>query len=108
MPLGNNALGGQDFFRQAAEVEVVTEYMDRVPDAVVEAIASHRGVDRTDLSTPLYEVIDPDALEALYRADFDATTESHPTVSFSYEGDRVVVAGPNDIVIQPQPADPAP
>ncbi|WP_255150258.1 HalOD1 output domain-containing protein [Halorarius halobius] len=86
----------------------MTEQMDSITDAVTEALASHRGVDRTDLSTPLYEVIDPDALEALYRTDFDASAESHPAVSFKYEGDRVVVAGPNNIVIQPQPADPAP
>ncbi|WP_255150075.1 HalOD1 output domain-containing protein [Halorarius halobius] len=86
----------------------MTEYMNRIADAVVEAIASHRGVDRTDLTTPLYDEIDPDALEALYRTDSDDGAGPHPTVTFSYENDRVVVAGPNDIDVQPYPANPTP
>lgn len=78
--------------------------MNRITEGVIEAIASHRGVDPLELTTPLHTVIDADALNGLYRRD---TAGPSPTVAFFYEGERVIVDGPNEITIQEAP-DPIP
>ena len=94
---------GQEFFNQGTEMRVVTEQMGSIVGAVIEAIAAHRGVESTELVTPLHEVIDADALEAMYRTGSGSPTESYPTVRFTYEGDAIVVKGPNDIKVQSAP-----
>lgn len=55
-------------------------------EKVVYAVANADGVDPIDLD-PLYETIDPEALDAL----FEGTTEG--TIKFTYEGHDVVVRG---------------
>lgn len=57
--------------------------------AVVEAVAERAGVDATDLDRPLYDVIDPDALEALFPRDASGRPECRGHVSFPY-GDLLV------------------
>lgn len=57
-----------------------------VHEQVVYAVANANGVDPTDLA-PLYDTIDPEALDAL----FSAGTEG--TIRFAYEGHDVVVHG---------------
>lgn len=55
--------------------------------AVIEALSAHYGVDPLDLD-PLYEAIDPEALDALFTRD-----DGSPglTVQFSYNGCEVEV-----------------
>jgi len=52
--------------------------------AVVQAVAEAKGVDQTEVETPLAEVIDPEALDSLFR---DGTGR----VSFRYLGCSVSV-----------------
>lgn len=54
---------------------------------VVQGVAAHDGVDPTDLEPALHEVIDTDALDALFRSPDDAST----TVEFAYRGAEVCV-----------------
>lgn len=55
--------------------------VESITAAVVEAVAEANG---TNPATPLYEVIDPDALEALYR-------RGSPEVTFEYIGYRIII-----------------
>lgn len=71
-----------------------------VAQAILRAVASHEGVDETTLDQPLFEVIDPDALEALYA--HSSATSTPPTVSFEYQGYTVVVESPDHIEVQPE------
>lgn len=57
--------------------------------AVVEAVADAEGVDPVGLETPLYEAVDPDALEALVGASGHGGFEGY--VSFVYCGYDVTV-----------------
>lgn len=41
---------------------------------LIETIAQKKGVSPTELSPPLFNVIDPDALDALVQADADSNT----------------------------------
>lgn len=56
---------------------------------IVEAVADQKGVDGTSLP-PLADVVDTDALDALFAHQRDGT-EAFPTVRFHYCGRTVVV-----------------
>lgn len=62
--------------------------------AVVEAVAEAEDVDPTDLA-PLYGVVDPDALDALFTSPLSESNAptTAGTVTFTYEGYRVEVTG---------------
>jgi hypothetical protein len=70
---------------------------------VVREVAAREGVDPTDLEPPLHEVVDPDALDALFRPRDDAS-EHATTVEFTYRGHRVRVHGPGTVDVN-APAD---
>jgi hypothetical protein len=76
---------------------------DVVPDSillqVVEKVAACSNIDPLELP-PLYEELDPDALDALIASMEDGQ------VSFQYAGYPVTVTGENEItVFPPSPAD---
>ncbi len=50
---------------------------------VVEAVAQKEGVSPSELSPPLFSVVDPDALDALAREDADSNTSS-VVIEFTY------------------------
>lgn len=76
-----------------------TEIGDRRPsEAVVEVVSAIKDVAPADLP-PLYEAVDPDALDAVC-SNGDADTR--PTVRFDYEGLLVTVSAPDTIsVVEP-------
>lgn len=57
--------------------------------AVLTAVADAEGVDPIDLDRPLYEAIDPDALDSLFRPDGTPRTDGR--VRFSYYGYEITV-----------------
>lgn len=61
---------------------------------VVEAVADREGEDPIELSEPLYEVVDPDALDRLVQGADDELT-----LSFGYYGYRITVHGDGEIVV---------
>ncbi|ADB62911.1 hypothetical protein Htur_4073 (plasmid) [Haloterrigena turkmenica DSM 5511] len=63
--------------------------------AIVSAVAEAEGVDSIDLP-PLYNVIDPEALNALFTSDSGTVS----SVEFEYAGYSVVVRGEGDVVVQ--------
>ena len=70
---------------------------------VVQAVADAEGVDPIELQRPLYEAIDPDALDALFGgSDPDATTLPG-RVEFAYHGYTVVARSDGTVLIQPGP-----
>lgn len=74
--------------------------------AVVEAVAERAGVDATDLDRPLYDVIDPDALEALFPRDASGRPGCRGHVSFAYGDVQVEVTSDRQVrVVGPAEAD---
>lgn len=65
--------------------------------AVVEKVAEVEGVSPDTLTPPLYETIDPDALDALVR-NRGFTGE----VKFTYHDNRVLVDSDGHITVKPQ------
>lgn len=71
------------------------------PSAVViEMIAIACDRDPTALD-PLYDSIDPDALDAFFRSSSDKPAERSATVSFVHAGHDVVVRGDGSVVVRP-------
>lgn len=60
-------------------------------EAVVEAVAEAESVDPMSLHTTLYEVIDPDALDALFLST--SADGAAPRIEFTYHGYVVTVTG---------------
>ncbi|KTG08343.1 hypothetical protein AUR64_19105 [Haloprofundus marisrubri] len=63
-------------------------YVDSVVEELVQTVSALRGVSPMEIS-PLYSVVDPDALEALF-AGATATPNSR-VVTFDYEGFEVTI-----------------
>lgn len=57
----------------------------RTSMAVIRAVASEEDVDPTDLDVPLYDAVDPGALDSLFESGFDGH------VRFTYYGYEVSV-----------------
>lgn len=71
--------------------------MDSTSTAVVEAIAAKEGVKEDRLTPPLFDVIDCDALDELYRG---RDSSSYPTVTFTYNAYHIEVNGPDSIEVE--------
>jgi hypothetical protein len=66
--------------------------------AVVEALAAARNVAPADVRDPLYDSVDPDALDRLF-AYGDAADAADGTVAFSVGGRTVTVHSDGTIVV---------
>lgn len=57
-----------------------------VSECLVEALAAHEGIDAAGLDPPVYDVVDPEALDAVFRrGSVDGRIE------FTFQGYQVVV-----------------
>lgn len=67
---------------------------DPLSTRVLEAVAAREGVDPVDLPEPLYESVDPDALDEFFRE-----SSSNCSVAFDYLGYRVTAYADGDVVV---------
>ncbi|QWC20195.1 HalOD1 output domain-containing protein [Halorubrum sp. 2020YC2] len=68
-------------------------------EAVVDAVADAVTGGPTSFG-PLYDRIDPDALDSIFRADREGEPADDTRVSFSLAGHLVVVHGAGDVVVK--------
>ena len=69
-------------------------------DTVVKAISEAAGLDPTELSTPLIESVDPDALDALFRPRHDGSPRrADGRVAFTNNGYEIVVHGDGRVFV---------
>lgn len=66
---------------------------------IVWEISDREGVAPEDLETPLYEVVDPDALEALLTGTRSRQDCPNPVVEFEYLGYAVTIDGTRNVTI---------
>lgn len=64
--------------------------------AVVSAVSSAAGVDPTDLDPPLYEVIDPDALDSLFQTETGSVTFEYHGAIVNVDHEQVVTLTATD------------
>lgn len=71
--------------------------------AVVEKVAEVEGADPLEMMPPLSDILDPDALDALF-----ATGDRHIMTTINYRGHAVTIYGSGEVDVLPaaEPADP--
>ncbi len=82
---------------------ISTDTLERrdVTYTITETVAEQTGVDICELS-PLYETIDPDALDAFLRCSNSTDARPERSVEFSYCGYRVTVDSAGQVQLQPE------
>lgn len=68
--------------------------------AVVKAIAEREGIDPLDMDPPLYDVIDPDALNTLFARPADVGDTRPEEVVFEYNGYEIEVTSDGDVHVE--------
>jgi len=69
--------------------------------AVVQAVSSFENTNPTDLP-PLREVLDPDALDALFATDGDGSSDRDGEISFVFSDSHVTVANGEQVTVKPK------
>lgn len=70
-------------------------------ETIVEKVAARESVDPVDLSVPLFEVIDPDAMNTLVRT-VDQQPSDYPfQIKFTYYGYEITVSGDGSVNVSP-------
>lgn len=78
--------------------------IDSPSTAVVVALAEAKGIDPIELETPLYDVINPEALDMLFESRTAAASESAGVVSFTIDGYEVTVTSNQEVTVTPEGA----
>lgn len=73
--------------------------------AVIDAIAEHVGVDPVELEPRLYDVIDPDALDALFPESGNDAASIRGRLVFTYRGFEVQVTSRGRVRISDTPGE---
>lgn len=81
------------------EPSATVETAEKPSELIVDLIADLEGVDPVELSSPLYSVIDPDALDALFQSSNGNSTETPGYVQFEYYGYEIRVQSDNEVAI---------
>lgn len=82
---------------------MIVEESDLPPSiSVIEAVADAEGVDPLALEPPLHDVVDPEALDALFTAS-STLPGGTGQVSFRYNGYDVVVENGGSVSVQKSP-----
>lgn len=82
-----------------SQSRTTTAPVEEPSSVIVDLIADLEGVDPTDLSPPLYSVIDPDALNHLFHAPNDDTAPTPGHVCFTYRGYDVRIQSDGEVAI---------
>ncbi|RBI60947.1 hypothetical protein DMJ13_14495 [halophilic archaeon] len=73
---------------------------DRLSIAVIEAVAEFEGTRPTDVRPVLYELVDPDALDALFGPTSCGTPQAEGHVAFDYGEHEVTVYSDGRVEIE--------
>ena len=83
----------------ALESPSVGREAQNVSEAIVDAVADAKGVSTLDVHPPLYEAIDPDALDEIVGSMPRSGSASAGHVAFPYSGYEVVVSASGEVSV---------
>lgn len=66
---------------------------------IIDLIADLQGVDPVELTPPLYSVIDPDALDALFHSSTGDASQTSGHVDFEYCGYEIRIQSDGEVAI---------
>lgn len=70
-------------------------------EAVLEAVATEMGVEQSDLPDPLFDAIDPEALDRLFRPDRNGQPTRDGHITFTYAGYEVTTYSDKRVELLP-------
>lgn len=76
---------------------------DSIAATVIDLVEAIRGVESVALNPPLYDVVDPEALDALFTPSSDLGTDVG-YATFWYQGCRVLVSSGGRVTVEAEPA----
>lgn len=79
-------------------------WTESVTHTVITAVARYEGVDPASLTPPLFDVVDPDALDALCGGTHGCGTPVRCT--FTYRGHRIEVESSGSVTVRDYAAEP--
>lgn len=97
--IGGERCSGVNDATIAPKSSVIGRETQSASEAVVDAVAEAKGVSTLDVHPPLYEAVDPDALDELVTSMSCLGSESAGHVTFHYSGYEVVVTGSGEVSI---------
>lgn len=71
---------------------------ESLSESVIEAVADREGVDPMDLTAPLYDAVDPEALDAMVQNDAKYN-ESSLRIEFQYYGYTISVSADGSVQV---------
>ena len=83
----------------SSDTGVTVPLMDST-ERVVQRVADAEGIEPSELEEPLYDVIDPEALERLFAAPEDGQSRDRGVVRFPYHGYEVTVRADGDVSVR--------
>jgi hypothetical protein len=83
------------------DVGVTVLLMDST-ERVLQRVADAEGTEPSELEEPLYEAVDPDALETLFESVEDGPHREEGKVRFPYQGYEVTVHAEGDVSVREQ------
>lgn len=72
---------------------------EKLPMRVVETVAAHEGVDPKAIEEPIGEILDPDALDTLFRPAPEEKTQNDARIIFEYYGYEITITATRDIYL---------
>ena len=80
-------------------LDVSGHHDEPISTTVAMAVAEFKGIEPTQLETPLYDVVDVEAMDALFaRSDDAPSLEGY--ISFVVDGCEVFVDGSGDVTVE--------
>ena len=83
-----------------ARLDVTGHDHEPISTTVAMAVAEFKGIEPTEMETPLYDVIDVEALDALFSRSSDDTPSIGGYISFVVDGCEVFVDGGGDVTVE--------
>lgn len=74
--------------------------LESIIERVLQTVAAYENVPTTELP-PLFEVVDPDALAAIFASPLGGPRRTEGTVTFPYAGYQVAVSADGSITAEP-------
>lgn len=80
-----------------SDIQIKSQPAESVSGKVLGTVAARKNTEPTELQPPLYEVIDPDALDALFSPKGDGGVRTGGEVQFTYCGYEIRVTSNGDV-----------
>jgi len=71
-----------------------------VSEDIIRTVAAREGTDPVALETPLFDAIDPDALDALFARASDGAPSAVTSLGFEFAGYRIQVDGDGTVSVE--------